>query len=215
MNYLLFKILESIVFVAALSTDALIASIAYGSNKIKIPLTSLQVISFLCTIILGISLLLGTCAKQYIPNSLLHFVSFGILFILGIIKLLDNMIKSIIDKHTVIKKQIRFNLLNLNFILSIYADPKEADVDESKILSPKEALSLAIALSIDNMAAGIGAALSNISIPAVLVASLLLSMLAIKSGELLGNKLSDKVPFRLSWLSGGILITLAFLRLVK
>ncbi len=215
MNTLLFKILESIVFVAALSTDALIASLAYGSNKIKIPLISLQVISFLCTIILGISLLLGTCARQYIPGGFLRFVSFGILFILGIVKLLDNVIKSLIDRHKIIKKQIRFNFLNLNFILSIYANPKEADVDESKILSPKESLSLAVALSIDNMAAGIGAAISGISIPAVLTASLLLSMLAVKSGELLGNKLSDKIPFQLSWLSGGILITLAFLRLIQ
>ncbi|MGF7141726.1 putative sporulation protein YtaF [Anaerotaenia torta] len=213
MSDLLFKVLEAIIFVAALSTDALIASIAYGSNRIRIPLISLLVISFLCTIILGISLLLGTFTRQYIPGGFLHFISFGILFVLGIIKLLDNAIKSMIDKHTIIKKQIRFHFLNLNFILSIYANPKEADVDDSKILSPKEAISLAAALSIDNMAAGMGAALSSISIPAVLTASLLLSMLAVKSGELLGNKLSDKFSFRLSWLSGGLLILLAFLRL--
>jgi putative sporulation protein YtaF len=215
MSYPMVKIIESVIFVTALSTDALIASFAYGSNKIKIPMISVQVISFLCTIVLGISLLLGTFLKAYIPGSILHLVSFGILFILGVIKLLDNLIKSAIDKHTTINKQIEFSLFNLNFILNIYANPNEADVDNSKILSPREALSLAIALSIDSLVAGVGAALANVSILAVIVSSLILSTLAVKSGELLGHRLSDKVPFGLSWLSGAILISLAFVRLLK
>ena len=215
MSYAIVKIIESVIFVTALSTDALIASFAYGSNKIKIPMISVQVISFLCTVVLGVSLLLGTFLKAYIPGSVLHLVSFGILFILGVIKLLDNLIKSAIDKHTTINKQIKFSLLNLNFILNIYANPDEADVDHSKTLSPREALSLAIALSIDSLVAGVGAALANVSILAVIVSSLILSTLAVKSGEMLGHKLSDKVPFGLSWLSGAILISLAFVRLLK
>jgi putative sporulation protein YtaF len=215
MSYAIVKIIESVIFVTALSTDALIASFAYGSNKIKIPMISVQVISFLCTVVLGVSLLLGTFLKAYIPGSVLHLVSFGILFILGVIKLLDNLIKSAIDKHTTINKQIEFSLLNLKFILNIYANPYEADVDHSKILSPREALSLALALSIDSLVAGVGAALANVSILAVILSSLILSTLAVKSGEMLGHKLSDKVPFGLSWLSGAILISLAFIRLLK
>lgn len=214
MSGALFKILESVIFITAISTDALIASLAYGSNKIKIPMISALVISFLCTAILGISLLIGVLFRAYIPIGVLHLISFSILFVLGIIKLLDNIIKASIDKHTVINKQIKFSLLNLNFILNIYANPKEADLDESKSLSPKEALSLAVALSIDSLAAGVGAALANINLPALLVASLLLTVIAVKSGELLGNKLSEKLPFRLSWLSGIILISLAILRLL-
>jgi putative sporulation protein YtaF len=215
MSYAIVKIIESVIFVTALSTDALIASFAYGSNKIKIPMISVQVISFLCTVVLGVSLLLGTFLKAYIPGSVLHLVSFGILFILGVIKLLDNLIKSAIDKHTTINKQIEFSLLNLKFILNIYANPYEADVDHSKILSPREALSLALALSIDSLVAGVGAALANVSILAVILSSFILSTLAVKSGEMLGHKLSDKVPFGLSWLSGAILISLAFIRLLK
>lgn len=214
MNGPIFKILESVIFVAAISTDALIASLAYGSNKIRIPMVSTLVISFLCTAILGFSLLVGILFRAYIPIGVLHLVSFSILFVLGVIKLLDNIIKASIDKHTIINKQIKFQFLNLNFILNIYANPKEADLDESKTLSPKEALSLAIALSMDSLAAGVGAALANINRLALLAASLLLTVLAVKSGELLGNKLSDKLPFRLSWLSGIILISLAFLRLL-
>jgi len=213
MNHILFTIFEAIIIAIALSTDAFIASFAYGSNKIKIPFSSMQVISFICTGILGISLLLGTSLKPYLPSELLKIASFIILFILGIVKLLDNLIKSIINKHTIIDKQIKFSVLNLNFILNIYADPKEADLDESKTLSPNEALSLAIALSLDSLAAGFGIAFGNINIFAIIICSLIFSMLSIKSGAFIGNKISDKVPFQLSWLSGILLIFLAFLRL--
>jgi len=126
---------------------------------------------------------------------------------------MDNIIKSIIHKHAIIDKQIKFSFLNINFILNIYADPKEADLDESKTLSPKEALSLAVALSLDSLAAGLGVALGNVNIFAIILCSLIFSMLSIKSGAFLGNKISDKAPFQLSWLSGILLIFLAFLRL--
>lgn len=214
MNHPVFIILESILFVTALSTDALIASLAYGSNKIKIPFVSVQVITFLCTGILGISLLIGAFLKPFLPTEFLKGISFTILFFLGIMRLLDNIIKALIDKYTIINKQIKFSMLNLNFILNIYADPKGADIDESKILSPREALSLGIALSFDSLAAGVGAGLGNVNIIAALLASLLFSTAAIKCGEMIGNKLSDKVPFQLSWLSGIILIALAVVRLL-
>ena len=213
MNHILFTIFEAVLIAIALSTDAFIASFAYGSNKIKIPFSSMQVIAFMCTGILGISLLLGTFLKPYLPGDLLKIGAFLILFILGIIKLMDNIIKSIIHKHAIIDKQIKFSFLNINFILNIYADPKEADLDESKTLSPKEALSLAVALSLDSLAAGFGVALGNVNIFAIILCSLIFSMLSIKSGAFIGNKISDKVPFQLSWLSGILLIFLAFLRL--
>ncbi|SEV96171.1 sporulation membrane protein YtaF [[Clostridium] fimetarium] len=213
MNHILFTIFEAVLIAIALSTDAFIASFAYGSNKIKIPFSSMQVISLICTGILGISLLLGTFLKPYLPGDLLKIGAFSILFILGIIKLMDNIINSIIHKHAIIDKQIKFSFLNINFILNIYADPKEADLDESKTLSPKEALSLAVALSLDSLAAGFGVALGNVNIFAIILCSLIFSMLSIKSGAFIGNKISEKVPFQLSWLSGFLLIFLAFLRL--
>ena len=213
MNHLLFTLFESIIIAIALSTDAFIASFAYGSNKIKIPFSSMQVIAFICTAILGISLLLGTFLKPYLPSDLLKIGSFLILFLLGIFKLMDNIIKAIINKHAIIDKQIKFSLFSINFILNVYANPKEADLDESKTLSPSEALSLAVALSLDSLAAGFGAALGNVNILAIIICSFIFSMISIKSGAFMGNKISDKVPFQLSWLSGILLISLAFLKL--
>jgi putative sporulation protein YtaF len=214
LNHSVYIILESILFVTALSTDALIASLAYGSNKIKIPFLSVLVISIVCTSTLGISLLFGSFFKPYIPALILKIISFLILFILGIIKLMDNIIKSIIDKYTYINKEIKFNLYNLHFILNVYANPKEADSDQSKSLSPKEAFYLAIALSIDSLAAGVGAAFGNVNVIAAMISSLLLSIIAIQSGATIGCRINDKTPFQLSWLSGALLIILAFFRFI-
>lgn len=199
--------------VVALSTDSFVSSFAYGTNKIKIPFLSVQVINVICSAILAVSLLLGSVIRQYIPSSLTTIICFCILFILGIIKLLDSTIKSIIRKHNNLNKEIKFSLFNLNFILNLYANPEEADVDASKTLSAGEAASLAVALSLDGLFMGIGAALVNLNILEVVLYSLLFGTGAIMLGCFIGNKVAQKIPMDLSWLSGVLLIVLAFLKL--
>lgn len=213
MNTIVYILLESALLVIALSTDAFLASLAYGSNKIKIPWVSAQVIAFICTGILGISILLGSLLKGFLPSVMLKYISFTILMILGIIKLMDNLIKAIINKFTSISKEIKFTMFSLNIILNIYANPNEADIDKSKTLSPKEAFSLAVALSLDSIAAGFGAAMGNTNIIAVLLFSFFFSILSIKTGEFVGNKVSNKIPF-ISWLGGILLIIIALVRFI-
>lgn len=213
MDCIIYIIFEAILFTLALSTDALIASLAYGSNKIKIPWSSAQIIAFICTGILGLSLFIGSLIKGFIPEGVLKYISFTILFLLGLAKLMDNMIKALINKYTIIDKELKFTMFNLNFILNIYANPREADFDQSKTISSKEALSLALALSIDSLAAGFGAAIGDINIPAVIFLSIVLTVISIKLGEFIGNKMSNKIPY-ISWLGGIILIVVAFLRII-
>lgn len=213
MRFSLTMLLEAFMITSALSIDAFVASFAYGGNKIKIPVLSVQIINIICSSTLGISLLAGTLLRQYIPPALSPAICFSILLILGFIKLLDGATKSFIRKNTGFKKKIRFSMFNLKFILSLYADPEKADVDASSVISPAEAASLAVALSLDGLAVGFGAALGNVSVIAMIACSLVVGMLAIISGCFFGNKLAGKIPFNLSWLSGALLIVLAVLKL--
>lgn len=199
---------------SALSMDAFVASFAYGSNKIKIPMLSIQIINIVCSSILGISLLVGTLVKQYIPDWLTIMICFTILFVLGIAKLLDSIIKSIIRKYNNFNKEIEFSMFNIKFILSLYANPEDADIDSSRIISPMEASSLAIALSLDGLAVGFGAALGNVNGLAIFLSSLVTNAIAVILGCYLGNKIARKLSFNLSWLSGILLIFLAFLKLL-
>lgn len=213
MNFSFGVLLEAAALASALSIDAFLASFAYGGKRIKIPFRSANIINLICGGITGLSLMAGSFLKQYIPDWLTVVIGFSILFMLGIVKLLDGITKSIIRKYSSINKEIKFSLFNFKFILNLYADPENADIDGSKTLSPAEAASLAVALSLDGITVGLGAAIANANGVAVFLCSLLIGLTAVLSGSLAGNRLAGKAPFCLSWVSGAILIALAFTKL--
>jgi len=168
---------EAFVLSSSLSLDALTAGFAYGSNKIKIPFFSVIIINIICCAILGISFLAGSIVKNYIPGWITVFICFTVLFMLGMAKILDSFTKAIIRKHKNLNKKIKFSFFNIKFILNLYADPEEADIDSSKVLSPAEASALAVSLSLDGLAVGFGAAMGNVNITAVLIFSLITNAL--------------------------------------
>ena len=205
-------ILEAAVLSSTLSLDAFIASFAYGRNKIKIPLSSIIAINIVCSGILGISLLAGALIRPYLPSDISNIICFLILFIIGLVKLLDNIAKAVIRKHGGLSKNIRFSFLNFKFVLTVYADPEKADIDQSKCLSVTEAVSLAVALSLDGMAVGFGAALGDVSGMALFLSSFVTDTLAVLLGSYIGNKIAASLRFNMSWLSGVILIIMAFIK---
>ena len=208
-----FAILEPLVLVTALSVDAFVASFAYGTNQIKIPFRSVAVISGICSAILGVSLFLGSLVRPFMPEHLAGVLCFSILFLLGIAKLCDSAIKSLIRRSQGIHKKISFSAMHLRFILDVYANPENADSDCSKSLSAVEAAPLAIALSLDGLAVGFGAALSEAAPLRAVLFSLVANVIAVSAGCLTGNKVAEKIPLDLSWVSGLLLMVLAFLKL--
>ena len=206
-------ILEAVMLAFAISVDAFIASFSYGSNKIKIPPLSVFIITSLSSAILGLSLITGALVRAYIPGGITTAICFIILFILGLTKLLDSFAKAIIRKHSNINREIKFSMFSFKFILTLYADPIEADIDDSKLISPAEAASLAVALSLDGLAVGFGAAVGHVNGLAVFLASLVIGALAIMLGCYTGNKAARTLRFNLSWLSGALLILLAVVKL--
>ncbi len=56
--------IESLLLVLAVSLDAFVASIAYGTNKIKIPFVSATIINIICSSVLGVSLFFRICNKK-------------------------------------------------------------------------------------------------------------------------------------------------------
>ena len=212
MQVFLIVILESFLLTAAISIDVFTASIGYGADNIKVPPLSTIIISGICSLMLGISLFIGSTIENYIPVEVGNLICFAILFILGTIKIFDGSIKSYIIKRKNLHKKFSFSALHLNFILNIYANPKEADKDSSRYLSPAEAISLAVAMSIDGLAVGFGAAFANANFWITISISFLLGILAIIFGEIVGRKISQKSSLNISWLGGAILIFLAILK---
>lgn len=208
---------EPLLLVLALSTDSFVASFAYGTNHIRIPFSSTLVISSVCSAVLGVSLLAGALFLPLVPSGFVHAICFCLLFLLGIVKIFDSSLKAVIRSAVRRKKKLRknfaFSALHLNFILTVYANPEQADLDCSRLLSPGEAFSLAAALSLDGLAVGFGAALGSVPIWQSLLFSLVIGTAAVQLGAFLGNHLAKHITLDLSWIGGVLLLILAFLKL--
>ena len=208
-----FSILQAVLLAAALSVDALAASFAYGSQKLRIPVGSMLVISLVCSAVLGLTLLLGTQMGEWMSDSLAAALSFTILFGLGILRVFDSGLKNWIRRRGAPGGQIQFSAFRLNFILRVYADPKTADFDGSRTLSLSEATALAAALSLDGVAAGLGAGLFGAGALLAVGVTFALTLLAVAAGCRLGSRLATRLTADISWISGALLILLAVLQL--
>ena len=213
MDFSLKAIAEALILVIALSADAFVSSLAYGTDKIKIPFISAAIISIICSMFLGLFLFLGVVLNPFIPSNTIKFVCFAILLVLGIVKLFENYTKIKLSKNQNLKKEVKFSVFSLSFILNIYSKPVDADKDKSKVLSPLESVTLSIALSLDGIAAGFGTGMLSNNYVLIIILSLTLSFAAIIAGVFIGKKISQKLDINLSWLSGILLILLAFSKL--
>jgi putative sporulation protein YtaF len=206
-------IMEAAVIALVLSVDAFAAAVAYGCKKIEIPWESVLVITIICTGIVGISFFAGAFFSGHISAEVASLISFIILFLIGTAKLLDYATKELIRRYSNISKEIKLSIFNFKFVLYLYANPEAADVDVSKSISKKEAAVLALSLSLDGVAVGFGAALLGINGWAVVLFSLFTNGIGLKLGSKLGCKVAENLQFNISWVSGAILIGLAFMRL--
>lgn len=203
---------ESILLVLALSLDAFVASIAYGTNKIKIPFISVAIINIACSSILAFSIFLGSIVKKMVPENITSVFSFLILLVLGVFYLFQSLIKAYIAKPSNQNKEVQLKMSDL--IINIYVDETSADFDNSKDLNPKEAIYLAIALSLDSLAVGFGSSLGNINYIHVILFSLFWGMMAIWLGLFIGKKFAENLNINISWLSGVLLMILAIKKLI-
>lgn len=213
MNFTFSAVLTSLLLVSALSLDALIAAFSYGVNKIKIPFRSVIIINLVCSGFLAAAVFAGKALSGVLSPKVSTAVCFTILLVIGLIKLSDSAVKGYIRKHKAIDKSFKFKFLSLKFILKVYADPETADADESKTLSMGEALSLAVALSLDSVTAGLGVGLTDNDYLMTIGLSFLMGAAAVVIGCFIGKKVAQKTSLNISWLSGVVFIGLAVSKL--
>ncbi|MDV4151887.1 sporulation membrane protein YtaF [Clostridium sp. AL.422] len=204
--------IEILLLVLSVSIDSFIASISYGSSKIKIPLISALIVSIISSSMLGVSLIVGSFFQNFISINIAKIISFVILLLLGFYRLFEGLLKSYINNKSTDSSPLKFKLFDFHFVLQIYANEIKADFDKSKILSYREAIYLSIALSLDSLAVGFGSSLIVINYIQVFIISIIIGLTAILLGAHIGKKFIESVNLNLSWLSGTMLIILAFLR---
>lgn len=202
-----------IVLVSALCMDIFVASTAYGTNQVSLSRAQIAISNGICSLCLGASLSFGVLLDSWIPETFTREICFFSLLFLGIFKFSDWIIKRYVRKHKDMKKKIHFKFSHLKFIINIYCNPLEADVDKNKKLSLKEVIFFSLAMSIDSIIAGAMAAFLKISVPLTVITAFAMGCIFTCIGQFLGHKISSKATVDLSWLGGILFIILAFSKL--
>lgn len=207
--------LGSLILVVALCTDTFVASLAYGANRVHVTWGKVLLLNGICSGCLALALGMGSIIEALIPAELAHSVCFVSLFLLGFVKFLDYGIKAYINRHCRLRRNLSFTLSGLKVIISIYADPMAADADGSQSLGWREIVFLALAMSIDSLAAGTMAAFLEIPVGATLALSFLVGICMMYTGLWLGKKAAVRWHCDLSWISGVLLMALAVMKAVS
>lgn len=201
-----------LLLVCALCVDTFAAGIAYGADRVKLTFWQIGAVSGICSLCLGISLIFGTVIDSFVPETFTRAVCCSSLLFLGLMKLIDSEIRHYLKHHEYVRRDIRFSFSSLRFIISIYADPLEADADGDKSLSWREVVFFSFAMSIDSLISGTMAAFLKVPVFLTVLAAFLVGVGAICAGLFTGAKLQQRLPVDLSWLSGVMFIVLAVLR---
>lgn len=200
----------------AVCFDSFSAAFACSSRRIKIPFRSALVISFIGSLMLGAGLALCKLIGGWLGDKI-NIVSGLLLLALGVASFFNDYIKGWIDRCTKAgDKLLSKDCIKRAFVLEVYLDKTKADRDNSRHLSPYEALVPALTLSADSLGVGIsaGLAMGGGSKAASVLLTLFLGAVAVILGNCLGNKILSRLPLDLSFLSGLTLITLALIRLL-
>ena len=134
----IFSLLCAAMFALSLSLDTFAACFAYGSGKYRLPFFSGLIIDLVTSAVLGLSMFFGSLLQPWIPPSFSRAICFLLLFSMGSIHLLDEAAKAFLRRHDSFFRNISFSALNFRFVLSVYADPENADTDDSRSISPKK-----------------------------------------------------------------------------
>lgn len=200
--------------VLALSIDAFTACVAYGANNIRISERSAAVISLMGTAFLTVSVLAGNWVSSWIPADICKAVCFGILFLVGFLNFFQGTLKNSLMKKTDNTGRFNFRIREIAFAVEVFVDETKADRDHSNTLSIREALYLAMALSVDSLATGFGIGFSEVALWQIALFSVVVTAAAVLVGSFVGQRISRRTKMDLSWLSGLILIGLAFGKLL-
>ncbi len=205
-----------LLFALALNMDALATGVAYGIRKIKIPFTSVIIISLMSVLSITVSMLLGRFLADMISESFAHRLGGIILIGIGIWVLYQSWQERHLSdgKPAEQKTLMQIRIKSLGLVIQVLREPSKADLDKSGIISPREAILLGCALAMD--AFGAGFAVSMMGFDPVLTASvvgighILLTYMGLAMGS---GFAASAIGCKMAVLPGFILIALGLFKI--
>ncbi|MDR3288128.1 MAG: sporulation membrane protein YtaF [Peptococcaceae bacterium] len=205
----------------ALSVDGFGVGLSYGLRRIRLPVSSLSVIT-LCTILaMGISMLLGNILRlgiSFFPVKLLGAAMMIALGVWQIAKAVKRRLAvqppsaepAVIPALASVPPRAQQQLLNirinyLGLVIQVLRTPDLADIDGSGVITFRESILLGIALAVDAFISGMGAAMTGIGFSVVILVAAT-QLLMIKSGQWLAQVTPEDLIQKAEFLPGAVLI---------
>ncbi len=215
------ELLSYIFFALALNLDSFGAGLAYGSRQIKVPVSSLCIISLISVAAISISMLGGQILLAALPASLAHRAGGVLLMLIGLWVLCQTCRnegrapEKTGPGENITGRTIKIHIRPLGLVIQILKEPARADLDSSGVISPGEASILGIALAMDAFVAGFAVSMLGFSI--ILTAAVVglghffLTYLGLQAGR---SVTKFQPGHRLTALPGCLLIALGLLKLL-
>jgi len=191
--------LSSVSIALASNLDNAGVGAAYGVRNIKIPFYASAVIAFMGFLLTLIGGLFGQVIALWMPPEICNVIGMVMLVAIGLWVMLQPML----EQKKPRKKP------SSGSIKEILKNPETADFDRSKTVDLKESVILGIALSINNLAGGFDAGITNINIWETSLFSGLFSLICIGFCSMAGRKIAgERLGKSASWIAGILLIAI-------
>lgn len=186
-------------FLCALSSslDSFTVSVSYGIRNIKLPYKSILAVCIISTIGTFLPMKFGQIIISYTGENIINYIGSIILIIIGAFFIYE----TVVAKDDIIK-----DVLN---------NPTTIDIDKSGTIDINEALILAIALTVNNIAVGVASSVAGLSIIHTTLFTFIVTFVSIQLGYSLGkHKLANSFGNYSQITSGFIMILIGFIKIV-
>ncbi len=199
-------ILSAIGLSLSSNSDSFAVGVAYGTKRIRIGTLSNLLMAFISALGTYLSMSLGEKITQFLDHDVANFLGSFVLVAIGVWGILNTLRAEIKSKR---KKETPSSLIDELDYEVFVEDPSLADLDNSKVIDVRESIPLGLALTINNLANGIGAGLSGINIYLTTFLCFIFSILSIVIGYIIGEKLTARLSGKwLDLISGSMMIAI-------
>ncbi len=195
-------------FAISSSSDSFIIGLSYAAKKIKINAINNLVVAFISCIGTILAMLFGNIFLGFVKPIYTSVLGSLILLLFGLYMLRNAFKKNHSDC-------VQINCENhINLYSEMLEHPEIVDKNNSKTIDFKEAIILGFILSINNIGLGLGASLLGMNIYLTSLSSLIFSILFIKMGYFIGEKVfSSNLSNYAEKISACVIILLGILEL--
>lgn len=199
----------------AVSLDALGVGLAYGMKKIQIPLRQKLMMAAFSVLYTSFSVTVGNAVVHILPPNAAALLGSVILFGMGLWMCLQTIVKKPAENardaaecKTVFEWMIR----SLGITIRIVRNPIAGDADCSGTIERKEAMMIALALSLDILGVGLGCAMAGLEIRTLPFTVATAQFLFLSCGLAVGKKLANCKLRYMELIPGILLMVIAVLR---